>query len=782
MLTGVVTLAPVMAAPGQSLTLQVKSLIQSVPADGQSHAVIVISLQSLTGQSMIAPATFSVLLSSSNVGAGSVKDMVKFPAGKTFVLANFTSTTAPGATTITASAEGFQSGATQVQTLRLSGYPTSILVYMAPSRAVAQTSYTGRIILELVDSRGSPAPAPNDTVITLSSSNVLVGTPSGSTVTIPQGSAVGSGFYQTGLQVGATTISASAAGLVGGSALVTVVGSTPAQLRALASTNPAPPNTNQVLAVWLLDQSGNPTQAPRDISISISNSNTSEVTVPSSATIRAGSSYVDVPFRTWTSTGLPAKLTIESLNLTTTSVEMSVVNPSAQPGEMSLKLNFAPQAVVANGHAFKAVFVDLMKNGRPAVASTGVTIALVSNNYGVMSVNGSVTLNPGYSYALATLQTSYRVGTAQITATATNVISDQEQISSFGQSPNMLSLALAPGILPATGETFPALTIGLEASNGLPANTPANATVRVVSSNQKVLPINTTVTIPEGYSSILVPLTTTASPGLASITVSGSGYSSATTTVSTTVPGPSGLRLSLSPQPGIETPLNPVAMMGLQLLDSSGNPVQTTVPVQVTLTASNSTVLSSPLLEMFQVGSDFQLIPFQVNESGSTQLTATSPGLLPSSVSVSFLAYPLVTGITGSTAETLVNSTMTVTFSASVQGVPLQNASVAWSSNIGTLTPSNTTTNANGSATTSFTSRVVGGADILGTLLIPGLKPVVQTWHVDALSSFPSNTNSGFLGLDLRTVILAVAVAVVILLAVSVAFGLFRRKQPGTRK
>jgi hypothetical protein len=702
-----------------------------------------------------------------------------FPAGRTFIMANFTSTTAPGATTITASAQGFQSGATQVQTLKLSGYPTSILVFMAPSRAVAQSSYTGRILVELVDSRGSPAPAPNDTMITLSSSNTLVGTTTAPTVTIPQGTAVGSAFYSTGLEVGVTTISASAPGLVGGSAPVTVVGSTPSQLRALASTNPAPPNTPQILAIWLLDQSGNPTQAPRNIAISISNSNTSEVTVPSSATIKAGMSYVDVPFRTWTATGLPAKLTIESLNLTSTSVEMSVVNPSTQPGEMSLKLNFAPQAVVANGRAFNAVFVDLMKNGRPAVASSDVSIALASNNYGVVSVDSSVTLQPGYSFAAAEVKTSYTVGTVQITATATNILSDQEQITSVGLTPSLLTLSLAPSILPATGDTFPALTVGLEASNGEPANTPANTTVKVISSNPKVLPINTTVTIPVGFSSILVPLTTTASPGVATVTVSGSGYSSASTTLTTAVPGPSGLRLSLSPQPGIETPLNPVALMGLQLLDASGNPVQTTVPVHITVTGSNMTVLESPLNATFQVGSDFQLLPFQVDQPGSVQLTATSPGLLPSSVSATFLPYPLATGITGTAQEILVNSTMAVTFNATVQGVPLRGAQVVWSSNIGTLAPSNSTTDANGTASTSFMSRVAGNASIVGSLMIPGLKPVTQTWRVEALKSFPTNNNSGgFLGLDVRTVVLAVAVAAVILLAVGVAFGYSRKKKP----
>jgi len=779
MVAGALSAASAAAVSGQVLSLQVKSLIQSVPADGGTHSVLLISLGSTASESIISPITFDVLLSSSNVAAGTVPDSILFPQGKTFILANFTSTTAPGSTTITASAQGVQSGATQLQTLKLSGYPTSILVFMAPSRAVAQNSYTGRIILELVDSRGNPAPAPNDTVITLSSSNIVIGAPTSSTVTIPQGSAVGSAFYSTGLEVGTTIISASAAGLVGASAPVTVVGSMPTQLRALASTNPAPPDTDQVLAIWLLDQSGNPTEAPANIAVSISNSNTSEVTVPSSATIRAGSSYVDVPFRTWTATGLPAKLTIESLNLTSTSVEMSVITPSSQPGEMSLKLNFAPQSVVANGQSFNAVFVDLMKNGRPAIAPAGVPIALASNNYGVMSVTGSVTMQAGYSYAAATVKTSFTVGTVQITATATNIISDQEQITSVGLSPSLLTLSLSPRILPATGETFPALTVGLEASNGEPANTPANSTVRVFSSNPKVLPINTSVTIPEGYSSILVPLTTTASPGVASITVSGPGYSSASTTLTTAAPGPSGLRLSLSPQPGIETPLNPVSIMGLQLLDASGNPVQTTVPVQVTVTASNTTVLESPLNATFQVGSDFRLIPFQVSQAGSTQLTATSPGLLPSSVSASFLSYPLATGITGSAGEILVNSTMRVTFNATVQGVPLQGAEVTWSSNIGLVTPSNATTDANGTASTSFMTPKVGNASIVGTLQIPGLAPVSHTWHVEALAAFPSNNNSGgFLGLDARTVVLAVAVAAVILLTVAVAFGLSRKKKP----
>ena len=769
---------PQVNAASRSVTLDVKSLVQSVPADGRSYGVLVVSLRGSDGQPLISTSTFSVLLSSSNIGTGTVPETVPLSSGSAFVLTNFTTTTTPGATTVTASAQGFRSGSTVVQTSRLSGFPTAIRVFAAPSRAVAQTSYTGRVIVELVDSRGNPAEASNDTTVSLTSSNTLTATTGHTGVTVLSGRALTSDTYHTGLMVGSTTLLASASGLATDSTTITVVGSTPSQLRATASTNPAPPKSNQTFVIWLLDSAGNPTQAPTDITVSISDSNTSEVVIAATAIITAGRTYVDIPFRTGTATSLPAKLTVSSYNLTSTFVNMAVERASASPGQVGLHLNFAPPTLLANGQAFTAVFVDLVRNGRPYVANTPVNISLVSDNYGIIRIDRWVLVKPGNSFAAATVQTSFRVGSVQITATATNITSDERHIAAFGQSPSRLDLAATPTILPATGGTSEALGVGLTSSNGQRVIAPFNVTVQIVSSNPDVLPVNTTVTIPEGHSFLLVPVTTTTSPGQATITVSGSGFGSASTTVTTVVPGASGLKLFVGPQPGLQTPFNPVGMMTLQLLDGAGNPVETTVPIHVTVTGSNGSVLSASVSLNFRVGSDLLLVPLHIANPGSTQLTATSPGLLPSSVDAKFLSYPLVVEISGSTSSAQVHQDVIVALRATVQGTPLAGATVTWSSKIGTVNPLTVLTDTNGNATTRFRSNSSGGANIVATLLIPGFGSVNSTYHVEVTSSTSTDTgsNSGFFGIDLYTLALAVAAVVAILLVVVIAISYSRRR------
>jgi len=778
LMSGVVAVVQPAIATSQPDALLVKSLLQSVPANGGTYKVLIISLQTTASQPLIATSTFSVLLSSSNVGVGTVVGSVLFPAGKTFVLANVTTTSTAGSTTITASAQGFQPGSTSVQTQKMGGSPTGIEVFTAPSRTVAQQNYTGQIIVELVDARGNPAQAPTDTPISLSSSSTMVATTGGPTIIVPQGSALVSANYTTGFAPGTATIAASAPGLLGGSATVAVLGSIPTQLRALASTNPAPRDSGQILAVWLVDQSGNPTEAPSNIQLSISNSNTTEVTAPSEATIPAGQSYIDLPLETHSATGLAAKLTISAFNLSSTYIEMGVQTPSIQPGQLSLKLNFAPQSLIADNGTFSAVFVNLLQNGRPAIAPQDTMIQLASNDLGVVGINNSVKMVFGSSWALARVWTSYHVGTAQITATGTNLVSDEAPINAFGEAPSILNVAVTPGTLPATGGTFQALTVGLEGANGQPAETPYNATFNVVSSNPSVLPMNTTVTIPEGRSSVLVGLTTTASPGQTSITVSGQGYSPARASLDTVVPGPSVLKLSLSPQTDIQTPLSPAGMLGVQLLDTNGDPVQTTQSLNVTVTASNSTVVGTSITASFSPGTDFEVIPLAVSQGGTTQLTATSPGLLPSSASATFLNYPLVTEIFGSASQVLVNSTARITVNATVQGIPLQGANVTWSTNLGFLSPPASMTEANGTTSTDFLSHTAGPATVVGTLRINGLAPINMTYNLDALTSFPTTGGSGggFLGINLQTLVLAVAVAVVVLLAVVFVFGYYRKK------
>lgn len=772
LITGMAVAAPRTSADATGLSLKVQSLVQSVPADGKTYGVLAVSIQSSSGQPIIATSTFTVLVSSSNVGVGTVQGNFSFLAGRTFMLANLTTTSTPGSTVITASAQGYQPGSAQVQTQELSGFPVGVQVFAAPPRAVAQASYTGKLIVELVDARGDPAEAPSNTPITLSSSAPQIVSPSNGTLVVPRGSALAMMPYQTGLFVGPATISATAVGFSSSSTTVTVVGSPPAQLRALASTNPAPPNTNQVLVVWLLGPSGNPAPAPTNITVSISNSNLSEVEVPDHALIQMGTSYVDVPFRTMSATGLPAKLTITSGNLTSTSVEIQVLEPSASPGQGYLKLDFAPQTVLANGKAYTAAFVDLSLNGRPAVASTYVGITLTSNNVGVMGVNNSIWVFPGSSFAIATIQTSYEAGTAQITASALNYLSVEEQVTAYGAPPSLLSLSLSPAVLPATGEGFPALNVGLASASGQPVDAPSNVSLRVVSSDQSVVPINETISIPPGASSALVQLPTTSTPGRASITVSGQGYPSATTSVSTVIPTPSALKLIVDPQPGLQTPLNPITVMGVQLLDGEGNPVQTTVPIQVTVTGSNTSVLTAPMSVTFPVGGDLELVPMEAEGMGSVQLTATSPGLLPASASAQFLPYPLVTTINGSASEAPVNDTVLISVTAFVQGAPVQGATVSWTTDNGSLSSSTSVTGSNGTASDYFVSHLPGGADIGATLQVPGFTPAPLMFHVETVKGFPASSGGGgFLGLNLQTIVLAAAVTAVVVMGVALGTG-----------
>ena len=759
------------AAVTESTSLKVSSLVQVVPADGLSHSVIVISLVNQQNKPTVSSATLEVYLSSSNPGVGSVPASVSLPSITGYVIVNFTSTTTAGTTTVSASAQGVNSGSASVKTALLSGYPVALAAFAAPSQTSAQPVSNGTIEVELVDNYGNPAEASTTTVVQLSSSDTRVLNVTSPTVYIYSGEVLTNASYSTSLLTGSATISVSSPGLKDTTVKVTVVGSTPMQLK-VQSVSPVTSESQQLTAaVWLEDQNGNPVVAPTDLTISLSSNNFDLLNVEPYVTIFAGSSYAQFTFSTGPMQG-SATITAAVTGLESSSFTVTVDRASGLGTDCGVSaalcttigLDFLPSKALANGGTYQSVYVYLENesSGLPALVACGsgcpgVQVELTSSNPSVLSVDSSVVIDTGQSYGIANVYAGYLVGTTQITATAfCNCLkADTGDIGTYGQAPASISVQATPQVLPADNLTFADLDVQLVSQSGQPAVAPSNMVLNLSSSDPSVVWVNASVEVSAGQSSALVPVQTSGTPGSATVLVVGSDVASGSAKVTTTVPGASGTKLTFAPQPAIR--LASGGMGSLQLVDGNGDPVIARDAVEVTVTASNDSMLPSPIVLTVPAGSDYVTFPLAVQGSGTATFSATSQGLLSSSSQVEVIRAAFRANLGTTTSKLKQGEADNVTVYVTLDGAPVSGAVVNWRASAGMVTPVTEDTGSNGQARAEFVSQTGGSVTVSASVTAPGGEGISTSVSITVASS----SNLGFLTSETALVAVAVAVAAV---------------------
>jgi hypothetical protein len=258
---------PAQGATPASLFLSV--VPPKLPADSGSYPSIVVSLQSSGGKASLALADTVVFLTSSQESVGGVSQQVTIPKGAGFAVANFTTSTTPGTTSISASSAGLSAVSTQVITVTPSGFATRLRVIPVPGSQIVNPTGKGTIMVETLDSAGFPAKATAAIAVTLSSSN--------NNLSVASGSVLSYATYDVGFFPGVATITGSASGFNSGSGTVTVQGPSPFAIKILAQPNPLATSSSGRLVVTLTDPQGNPARAPSPVSVAISSSNTTEV-------------------------------------------------------------------------------------------------------------------------------------------------------------------------------------------------------------------------------------------------------------------------------------------------------------------------------------------------------------------------------------------------------------------------------------------------------------------------------------------------------------------------
>ena len=773
------------SSSSQAVSEKAASLVLSVippklPADGGSYPAVVVSLQSASGAASLALNDTVVFLTSSQEGVGSVPPKITIPAGAGFAIANFTTSTTPGSTSVSASSVGLGAASAQVTTVTPSGFPTRLGVIPVPGSQLANPTSQGIVLVETLDSAGLPAKASSPIEVSLtSSSNNVVSLPS-STLTVESGSVLSSAVYAVGSSPGSATITGSASGFNSGSGEVSVQWASPFALAIFAQPDPISTSTSGRLVVTLTDAQGNPSPASAPIKVSISSSNTSVVASALTTTIEAGQIYSVAAFTSGPNPG-DANLTASSPGLQSDFAVVTVEQP-ASPVKMTILA--APNPVLADAGAYGSVVVALTDaSGNPAVAPSGVSVTLTSSNSAVGDIGESLIIPSGSSYAVATFTSTFSVGSTFITAIAQNLQSATFTVNSYGPVPTKLVARAVPSTLPADGGEYSALEVTLESATGIPAVAPVDTQVQLASSGTAIVTVNSTVVIPAGQSYVLTPVTTTMSPGTANVTAASSGFESSSTGFTTASPAPSQLGFYAAPANGIQ-PLGKGddAIVAVQLQDSGSSPAQARQDTQVVVTSSNSSVIATPIHFDILSGSDYAWAMVNTSAPGSTVLTASTSGLASASASLSDSSPPVTITLASSAPEVAIGTPATVQLQIQVLGSPLSGANVTFTASSGTMTAPSGVTDSSGSFTDTFVPAQEGVAIVTALVqdsLVGNLTAstnVFVTAHGASGAGASASKGLGALGSALVVVLVMV---VVVLIALAGRRVLKSRRTPG---
>lgn len=396
------------------------------------------------------------------------------------------------------------------------------------------------IFVQLQDSSGKLARAPQDININLSSSLTSIGNVQ-SSITILQGDTFASADFTSTFNIGTTTISASATGYSTVTAFITTVGPIPSAigLYGIPSTLPSDGNSYAAIMVQLQDSSGSPARAPQGgVQVSLTCSDTSVGTVTPTTTILEGQTFATASFTTTTKAQTEAKT--ESATITAVSQgyslnQFSITTTPLASNPTKLKIFTGPSKFSADQSSYRQIAVQL-QNASGYVAkpqSTDITVYMASNDSSVCRID-QIRIAADQTYALGTLNTTYKPGSANVTAVANDYPLTNQSISTFGFIPSKLAVYCIPTNLPSDGQTYQTIQVQLQDSQGRPAkSTETGVNVMLSSSQPSVGIVTSALTIPFGQTQATGNLTVTNTTGNTSITAQASGYTTGQTTVTT---------------------------------------------------------------------------------------------------------------------------------------------------------------------------------------------------------------------------------------------------------
>ncbi|MBN2334072.1 Ig-like domain-containing protein [Candidatus Bathyarchaeota archaeon] len=384
-----------------------------INADGETHEIMIIQLETGNGYPYIAPQDIIIHLTSSNLDIVLVESEVILLAGKSFTRAEFNTSYNSGISVVTASAAGFKTDESVIQVIK-SDYDAQLMVYAVPDEMPAVRGVQGRAVIQILDLNGDPYNTLQDIDIVLSSSNHTVLTLKNS-VTIQKGTNyVEVPFTINSVTPSEATIFAQAPNFEPGSGIVTTTSVTRKAygLRLYFGPSVVQPDqeTHEIVTVQLVDSEENPAKADSDTVVALTSSNLNIATVTQTLIIPAGRYHATASVKT------------RYVNGVTT---IAASSPSLYPHQGLLTVQGAlpkileiytvPNKIIADSSTSDIITVQVQdEEGYPIKADHDLPLFLSSSSSLVGDVPASATIPKGQSYTSVAFTSTSRIGETTI--------------------------------------------------------------------------------------------------------------------------------------------------------------------------------------------------------------------------------------------------------------------------------------------------------------------------------------------------------------------------------
>ena len=204
---------------------------------------------------------------------------------------------------------------------------------------------------------------------------------------------------------------------------------------------PADSKSYPALVISLVDSGGNPTFSLSDLTVYLSSSNESAASVPTTATLPAGHSYVQVEV---TTTGTPGKteITAASSGLAAKSVSISTAVPLG--GARALGLFVSPSGAILGLQGPDATYVVELEGagGNPGTSGSDTGVVITSSNSSLLAAPIKVTIPAGASLAYGQIAVN-KTGGSVLTALASQFVTASADLKVVSATPT-LTVAVSP--------------------------------------------------------------------------------------------------------------------------------------------------------------------------------------------------------------------------------------------------------------------------------------------------------------------------------------------------
>lgn len=410
----------------------------SVLADNNTYSCIFVQLQDSGGQPSRALQDTMISLSSSLTNIGTVDSSITIPKGNTSALANFSTTFSPGTTSISASATGYLN--VQAFMTTIGPIPSKIAVYGFPSTLPADGNKYNAIMVQLQDSNGSPARAPQGGVqVTLSCSDTSVGTID-PLVTILEGQTSATANFTT------TTKANTEIDPKPESAIVTAVPQGYDSNSVTITTTPIASNANQLkifvgppqvladqnsyrqIVVELQNASAYAALAQTDIEVTVATNDQTVGRIDPQITILQSQPYA---LATFNSTYKSGSTTLTAVATNLLSNQQTIATTGFTPSKLAVFC--VPPGLPSDNGMYQTIQVQLQDSqGRPAKdPQIDVSVNLFASQPTVGVVSPTLTIPFGKTQATGSLTVTNAPGVNAITAQASGYTTGQAQIATY---------------------------------------------------------------------------------------------------------------------------------------------------------------------------------------------------------------------------------------------------------------------------------------------------------------------------------------------------------------